>query len=258
VCFRSHIDGAALHLTPELAMEIQRTLGSDVAMAFDHCPPSDAPREAIVDAMARTTRWAARCRAAPRAGGQIVFGIVQGGTHVDLRRRHIEEIAALGFDGMALGGLAVGEAPEVTWSVLDAVADELPRDRPRYLMGVGTPRDLIEAIASGVDMFDCVMPTRNARNGQLFTWGGEIKIANARWKEDLAPVDEACGCPTCRGGFSRAYLAHLFRAGEILYSRLATLHNLWFYLELVRQARQAILDERYEAFAREARARLAR
>jgi queuine tRNA-ribosyltransferase len=256
VDFRSHLDGAPLHLTPEVSMAIQAALGSDVAMAFDHCPPADAPRALIEEALGRTTRWARRCVEAPRSTvtpGQLRFGIVQGGTHVDLRRRHIGEIAELGFDGYALGGLAVGETPEETWRVLDAVADELPRDRARYLMGVGTPRDLVEAIGSGVDMFDCVMPTRNARNGQLFTRGGRLSIANARYKTDVAPIESGCSCATCAAGFTRAYLAHLFRAGEILYSRLATVHNLHFYLDLARRARAAILADRYADFARNER-----
>ncbi len=251
VAFRSHLDGAPLKLTPEVSMEIQSVLGSDIAMAFDHCPPAGSPRALHEEALARTTRWAARCLAAPRSTvnpGQLRFGIVQGGTHLDLRRRHIAEIAGLGFDGIALGGLAVGETPEEMWAVLDAIADELPRDRPRYLMGVGTPRDLVEAIGAGVDLFDCVMPTRNARNGQLFTGRGRISIANARWKTDLAPIDPDCACATCAAGFSRAYLAHLFRSGEILYHRLATVHNLHYYLDLTRRARAAILEDRYPAF----------
>jgi queuine tRNA-ribosyltransferase len=259
VTFRSHIDGAPLELTPERSMEIQARLGSDVAMAFDQCPPAASPREAHVEALERTTRWAERCAAAPRSTvtpGQLRFGIVQGGVHLDLRRRHIEAIGALGFDGLALGGLAVGEAPEETWRVLDAVADELPHDRPRYLMGVGTPRDLVEAIDAGVDMFDCVMPTRNARNGQLFTWGGKLTIANARFKADTAPIEEGCACATCAAGFTRGYLAHLFRAGEILYSRLATVHNLHFYLDLARQARAAIVEDRWPELAARWRAAL--
>jgi queuine tRNA-ribosyltransferase len=255
VTFRSHLDGALLELTPERSMHIQAVLGSDIAMAFDHCPPADAPRPVIEEAMARTTRWARRSWDAPRSElhpGQLRFGIVQGGTHVDLRRRHIEEICAIGFDGYALGGLAVGEPPAVTWQVMDEVVEHLPADHARYVMGIGTPRDLIEAMGAGVDMFDCVMPTRNARNGQLFTtWGsGRINIANARYKSDTAPPDPDCRCPTCAGGFSLAYLRHLHQAGEILYSRLATLHNLHFYIDLVRRARQAILEDRYAEFAR--------
>ena len=203
VTFRSHLDGALLELTPEQSMHIQAVLGSDIAMAFDHCPPADAPRPVIEEAMARTTRWARRSWDAPRSElhpGQLRFGIVQGGTHVDLRRRHIEEICAIGFDGYALGGLAVGEPPEVTWQVMDEVVEQLPADHARYVMGIGTPRDLIEAMGAGVDMFDCVMPTRNARNGQLFVGSGRINIANARYKNDTAPPDPDCRCPTCAGG----------------------------------------------------------
>jgi len=265
VTFRSHIDGAQLELTPERSMEIQAVLGSDVAMAFDHCPPADAPPALIEEALARTTRWAARSLLAPRSTqtpGQLRFGIVQGGTDVALRRRHIAEIVAITdaagepFDGYALGGLAVGETPETTWRVLDAVADELPAARPRYLMGVGTLRDLVEAIGSGIDMFDCVMPTRNARNGQLFTAAAPLNIANARWKDDTAPIEPGCACATCAAGFSRGYLRHLFLAGEILFHRLATVHNLHAYLDFTRKARAAIVAGRYAEFARAARARL--
>jgi queuine tRNA-ribosyltransferase len=238
--FRSHVDGSPQRLTPERAMEIQRLLGSDVAMAFDECPPSDAPRATIEAAMARTTRWAARCAAVEPSPGQLRFGIVQGGVHLDLRRRHLAEIAALSFDGLALGGLGVGEAPAVMYEVIDAVAGEMPEDRPRYLMGVGTPGDIWTAITSGVDMFDCVMPTRNARNGQLFVREGRINIANARHRDDPRPVDEACPCECCRG-YSRAYLAHLYHAKEILYHRLASVHNLQYYLGLVTRAREAIV-----------------
>jgi queuine tRNA-ribosyltransferase len=259
VAFRSHIDGAPLHLSPETAMAIQAALGSDVAMALDQCPPSDAPGPQIEEALARTTRWAARSLAAPRSEvtrGQLRFGIVQGGTDVALRRRHIAEICAVTdgagrtFDGFALGGLAVGETPEETWRVLDAVADELPAGSARYLMGVGTPRDLVEAIGSGIDMFDCVMPTRNARNGQLFTRAERLNIANAKFALDTVPIEEGCTCSTCAAGFSRGYLRHLYQAGEILYSRLATVHNLHHYLDLVRRARAAILEDRYAEFAR--------
>ena len=250
--FRSHVDGSPLQLSPEIAMDIQAQLGSDIAMCFDHCPPSDAAREAIVEALERTTRWARRCKDAPASTvtpGQLRFGIVQGGTHVDLRRRHVKELAEIGFDGYAIGGLAVGEPPEVMWRVLDEFADELPRDRARYLMGVGTPRDLVEAIGAGVDMFDCVMPTRNARNGQLFTSEGKLNIANATHRLDTRVVDPLCKCATCAAGFSRSYLRHLYQAGEILYSRLATVHNLHYYLDLTTRARQAILDGAYDEFA---------
>jgi queuine tRNA-ribosyltransferase len=241
VTFRSHIDGSPQRLTPERSMEIQRLLGSDVAMAFDQCPPSDAPREAIEAAMARTTAWAARSARAEAAPGQLRFGIVQGGVHLDLRRRHLAEIAALPFDGLALGGLGVGEAPEVMYGVIDAVAAEMPEERPRYLMGVGTPADIWTAIAAGVDMFDCVMPTRNARNGQLFVRAGRLNIGNAQHRDDPRPVEEDCPCECCET-YSRAYLAHLFHAGELLYHRLASVHNLQHYLDLARRARAAIAD----------------
>jgi queuine tRNA-ribosyltransferase len=241
VTFRSHIDGSPHRFTPERSMEIQATLGSDIAMAFDQCPPGDAPRELVLRAMARTTAWARRCLAAPRAPGQALFGIVQGGTDVELRRRHLEELAPLGFDGLAIGGLSVGEPIPEMYRVLDAFADELPADRPRYLMGVGTPDDLRRAVAAGIDMFDCVMPTRNARNGQLFTSQGKVVISNACHRLDAAPLDPECPCETCTR-YSRAYLRHLFLAREILYSRLATLHNLTYYLRLVRTLREEILS----------------
>jgi queuine tRNA-ribosyltransferase len=241
VTFKSHLDGSAQRLTPERAMEIQRLLGSDIAMAFDHCPPSDAPRASIEEALARTTRWASRCVAAPRAAGQLRFGIVQGGVHLDLRRRHLAEIGALDFEGLALGGLGVGEAPDVMYDVIDAVASEMPEDRPRYLMGVGTPTDIWTAIRSGIDMFDCVMPTRNARNGQLFVRAGKLNIGNAQHREDPRPVEEGCPCECC-STYSRAYLAHLFHAEELLYYRLASAHNLQHYLDLARRARAAIAE----------------
>jgi len=244
VTFRSHIDGSEQRLTPERAMEIQRLLGSDVAMAFDHCPPSDAPRAAIEDAMARTTAWARRSLAAERAPGQLRFGIVQGGTHLDLRQRHLGELAAMEeggrpFDGLALGGLGVGEAPAVMYDVIAAVAPAMPEDRPRYLMGVGTPQDIWRAIRAGVDMFDCVMPTRNARNGNLFVKGGKLNIGNARFRDDPAPVEAGCPCECC-ARYSRAYLSHLYHAEELLYYRLASAHNLQHYLDLARRAREMI------------------
>jgi len=247
VTFRSPIDGAQHHLTPEQSMTIQATLGSDVAMAFDHCPPGDAPREVIEDAMARTTRWAARSLAVEAAPGQARFGIVQGGSHVDLRLRHLEEICALPFDGFALGGFSVGEPIPVMHECLDAVADRLPAGRPRYLMGVGTPADLVRGIAAGIDMFDCVMPTRNARNGMLFTSEGKVVISHARYRDDTGPLDPRCTCETCTG-YTRAYLRHLHQCKEILFSRLATLHNLHHYLDLVRRARRAIFEGRFDEF----------
>ena len=242
VTFRSHIDGSKHRLTPEVSMRIQETLGSDIAMCFDQCPPGDAPEAVQEVALARTTAWAKRCREAPRATGQALFGIVQGGIDVDRRRRHMREITPLDFDGHALGGLAVGENLEDTYRVLDEVAHELPAERPRYLMGVGTPADLERGIAAGIDMFDCVMPTRNARNGYLFSTTGRVNIPNAANRTDLGPVDPECPCSTCRV-HSRAYLRHLYLAKEILYARLATLHNLTFYARHVRRLRNRILDE---------------
>jgi queuine tRNA-ribosyltransferase len=242
VTFRSHIDGSKHRLTPEVSMLIQRTLGSDVAMCFDQCPPGDAGDDVHERALARTTAWAGRCRAAERAPGQALFGIVQGGVDRARRLRHAAEITALDFDGHALGGLAVGEAIADTYRVLDEVAHTLPAGKPRYLMGVGTPADLEHGIAAGIDMFDCVMPTRNARNGYLFTSQGRINIPNACHRADPGPVDPECPCSTCRT-HSRAYLRHLYQAKEILYARLATLHNLTFYARLVRRIRDRILAD---------------
>jgi queuine tRNA-ribosyltransferase len=242
VTFRSHIDGSRHRLTPEVSMDIQRVLGSDIAMVFDQCPPGDAPAEVHEVALARTTAWAKRSRNAPHAEGQAVFGIVQGGIDTARRLRHMKEITALDFDGHALGGLAVGESVDDTYRILDEVAHQLPPDRPRYLMGVGTPADLERGIAAGVDMFDCVMPTRNARNGYLFAAGGRVNIPNAANRLDLGPIDPECPCPTCRT-HSRAYLRHLYLAKEILYARLATMHNLAFYARHVRRLRERILSE---------------
>jgi queuine tRNA-ribosyltransferase len=242
VTFRSHIDGSKHRLTPEVSMEIQRVLGSDIAMVFDQCPPGDAPDDVHEVALARTTAWAKRSRNAPHADGQAVFGIVQGGIDTARRLRHMKEITALDFDGHALGGLAVGESVEDTYRVLDEVAHVLPADRPRYLMGVGTPQDIERGILAGVDMFDCVMPTRNARNGYLFATAGRVNIPNASNRLDLGPIDPECPCATCRT-HSRAYLRHLYQAKEILYARLATLHNLTFYARHVRALRDRILAD---------------
>ncbi len=247
VTFQSHVDGSAQRLTPESAMAIQSALGSDIAMAFDECPPSDAEPQAIRKAMERTTRWARRCLDSPAAPGQLRFGIVQGGTDLELREQHLGEIAAIPFDGLALGGLSVGEPSEVMHAVVGHVAPLMPARRPRYLMGVGRPQDLLAGIAAGIDMFDCVMPTRNARNGHLFVARGHLNIANTRHRDDARPLDEGCSCEACRR-YSRGYLAHLFRSKEILYYRLATLHNLQYYLTLVSRARQAIFEGLIEAF----------
>jgi queuine tRNA-ribosyltransferase len=242
VTFRSHIDGSSHRLTPEVSMLIQRTLGSDIAMCFDQCPPGDADARTQDVAMARTTAWAKRCRDYDRASGQALFGIVQGGVDTQRRLQHASEITAMDFDGHALGGLAVGEKIEETYRVLDEVAHTLPAAKPRYLMGVGTPQDLEKGIAAGIDMFDCVMPTRNARNGYLFTTQGRVNIPNAAHKTDTGPIDPECPCATC-ATHSRAYLRHLYQAKEILYARLATLHNLTFYARHVRRIRDRIIAE---------------
>jgi queuine tRNA-ribosyltransferase len=248
VTFQSHLDGSRQRLTPESAMAIQSALASDIAMAFDECPPADAPPQAIGQAMQRTTRWAERCLASPRCPGQLRFGIVQGGTSLEMRMAHLEEITALAFDGFALGGFSVGEPPQVMHEVVSQVAPSMPAERPRYLMGVGRPLDLLVGIAAGIDMFDCVMPTRNARNGHLFTQGGHLNIANRQHLADGRPIDEGCLCQACRR-YSRAYLAHLFRAKELLYYRLATLHNLQYYFNLVQGAREAIAQGTFAQFA---------
>ena len=246
--FRSHLDGAKCALSPEVAMQVQGALGADIAMQLDICPPGGAPRADVEQAVQRTTRWAKRCLAA-KAPLQAAFGIVQGGTHVDLRRAHAEELGAMPFDGLALGGFSVGEPIEDMHRVLVEVAPHLDPGRPRYLMGVGTPSDLVRAIGAGVDMFDCVLPTRNARNGQALLRGGRIVIKQARYREDPRPLDEACPCPACAGGYSRAYLRHLFLAGEILVLRLFSAHNLALYGQLVREAREAIAAGDYPSFA---------
>jgi queuine tRNA-ribosyltransferase len=251
--FRSHLDGTRHHLSPEEAVRIQGLLGADIQMQLDVCPPGEAPRAAVEEAVQRTSRWAARALASPRPEGQALFGIVQGGCFVDLRKAHAEELAALerggrGFDGLALGGFSVGEPVAKMHEALDAVASALDPARPRYLMGVGTPRDLLVAIEAGVDMFDCVMPTRNARNGQAFTTTGRVVIKQARYREDRRPLDAACPCATCAGGYSRAYLRHLYLAGEILALRLLSLHNLRHYGDLVAGARAAIQRGEYRAY----------
>jgi queuine tRNA-ribosyltransferase len=245
--FRSHLDGSRRHLSPEEAMRVQGLLGADIAMQLDVCPPGGAPAAELEAAVARTSRWALRCLAAKRPD-QGVFGIVQGGTDVELRSRHADELGAMPFDGLALGGFSVGEPIDRMHEALLVVAPRLDPERPRYLMGVGTPHDLVEAICAGVDMFDCVLPTRNARNGQALTRTGRVVLKQARFREDLAPIDAECGCPCCRGGFSRSYLRHLFQAKEILVLRLLSAHNLWLYGQLVREARAAIVQGDLRAF----------
>lgn len=240
VLFASPYDGSRHLLTPELSVEVQEALGSDIAMAFDECPPHDAERTYVAESMARTTRWLDRCiRARRYADRTALFGIVQGGRFEDLRRRHAEIVCGKNLDGYAIGGVAVGESKEDMSRVTELSAALLPRDRPRYLMGVGLPLDLAQAAAQGVDMFDCVVPTRNARNGRLFTSKGIYVVKHASHREDERPIDEACGCPTC-ATFSRAYVRHLWMTGEIIVHRLTTMHNLWFFQRHMERIRQAI------------------
>jgi queuine tRNA-ribosyltransferase len=250
VRFQSHLDGSSHLLTPERSMQIQENLGADVAMVLDECPPSTAPETEIAAAADRTTRWAERCRNAHRRGDQWLFGIVQGGVSRELREKSARELLALDFPGYAIGGLAVGEEKPARDTVLEALDPLLPEARPRYLMGVGTPEDILDAVARGVDMFDCVLPTRNARNGQLFTSRGRLSIRNARYKEDGAPPDPGCSCYTCRTT-SRAYLRHLHMAGEIVAAELMTIHNLAHYLDTLRSIRQSIHLGRFEEFRQE-------
>jgi queuine tRNA-ribosyltransferase len=237
--FSSHLDGKKMLLTPEEAMRVQGLLGSDIAMQLDVCPPGGSPRPDLVAAVERTTRWAERCLAA-RVPKQGVFGIVQGGTDVELRLSHIEALAKLPFDGLALGGFSVGEPIPDMYRALAVVAPALPKDRPRYLMGVGMPSDILTAVRHGIDMFDCVIPTRNARNGQVFTMAGKVVIKNARYRDDARPLETDCGCSACRGGYSRAYLRHLYLQGETLVLSMLSEHNLHFYGRLMAGARAAI------------------
>src|SRR2546423_6929252 len=282
--FRSHVDGRLCFLSPEVSMEVQAALGSDIVMALDECPPGQTAHDAARASMELTARWARRSRtrfdelqregadagrtesmdagrtegAATEeglSGRQAIFGIVQGATHVDLRRESLARTVEVGFDGYAIGGLSVGEEKEVMYEVVERVAPQMPSDAPRYLMGVGTPEDLIECVARGVDMFDCVLPTRNGRNGQAFTSRGKVNIKNARYGTDTQPLDTACGCSVCRR-HSRAFIRHLYLAGEMLASILLTHHNLAFFLDTMRHVRQAIRSGQYAKFQRECTDRL--
>ena len=259
VTFASHIDGRRIFMGPEESMRIQSNLGSDIAMAFDECVENPATYEYAKASCERTLRWLERCvaehnrlNALPDAVNprQMLFGINQGATFEDLRIWHMKEIAKLDCDGYAIGGLAVGEPTQVMYDIIDAVEPHMPADKPRYLMGVGTPSNIIEGVARGVDFFDCVMPARNARHAKLFTWEGSLNIKNEKYKLDARPIDPGCGCPACRS-FSRAYLRHLFVAGEMLAMRLAVLHNLWFYNELTRRIREALDSGSFAAFREE-------
>ncbi len=245
--FRSHLDGARLFLGPEDAVHIQEALGSDIMMVLDTCIPYPANRDEAAKATDLTGRWARRSREVQSKTGQLLFGIVQGGMYPDLRRQAAEELIDIGFDGYALGGLSVGEPKELMQEMLEATVPHLPDDFPVYLMGVGTPEDLVEGVYRGVDMFDCVMPTRNARNGMLFTSSGRLVIKNSRYREDQRPVDEQCDCYTCRN-YSRAYLRHLFQCREILAYHLNSIHNLHYYCSLMAEMRKAITEDCFMDF----------
>lgn len=251
--FRSHLDGSKHMITPERSMEIQRLLGSDIVMAFDECPRADRPRDEIAESMELSMRWAKRSRegfdsGADHASRAALFGIQQGALHEDLRRISAEKLIDIGFDGYAVGGLAVGEGQEAMFGVLDYAPDMLPKDRPRYLMGVGKPDDLVGAVERGIDMFDCVLPTRSGRNGQAFTWNGPLNLRNARFAEDTGPLDDRCQCPVCTT-YSRAYIHHLVKSGEMLGAMLVTEHNLSFYQALMQGMRDAIAGGRFASFA---------
>ena len=266
--FRSHLDGSLKFLSPEVSMEVQAALGSEIVMVFDECAAGDATADVSRQSMELTARWASRSRAkfdslqaegldtgrtngtATISGAQALFGIVQGGAHLDLRRESLNRTAEIGFDGYAIGGLSVGEEKDVMWRVVGDLAPSMPADSPRYLMGVGTPEDLVEAVSHGVDMFDCVLPTRNGRTGQAFTSKGKVNVKNAQWACDTRPLDESCSCAVCRR-HSRAYLRHLHLAGEMLASVLLTHHNLAFFLDTMRRVRQSIRSGDFTKFRRE-------
>ena len=258
VTFHSHVDGRKIFMGPEESMRIQSNLGSDIAMAFDECIENPSPREYVKNSIDRTTRWLKRCKAElDRLNSlpdtvnphQLLFGINQGGTYADLRIRHMQQIAELDLPGYAIGGLAVGESTQTMYDIIDAVEPYMPKDKTRYLMGVGTPSNIIEGVARGVDFFDCVMPARNARHAKLFTWEGAINLKNAKYERDMQPIDPACDCPVCRR-YSRAYLRHLFKAEEMLAMRLSVMHNLYFYNKLMERIRQALDEGRFEEFRR--------
>jgi queuine tRNA-ribosyltransferase len=266
--FRSHVDGSLQFLSPEISMEVQAALGSDIVMAFDECAAGDAPPDASRQSMELTARWAKRSRdefdslqsaaldtgrtepTETISGAQALFGIVQGGSHLDLRRESLERTMEIGFDGYAIGGLSVGEKKSAMWRIVEDVAPVLPPSRPRYLMGMGTPQDLVEAVSRGIDMFDCVLPTRNGRTGQAFTTYGKINVKNAQWAVDTRPLDETCDCSVCKR-YSRAYLRHLYLSGELLASVLLTHHNLAFFLDTMRRVRQSIRSGDFNKFRRE-------
>ena len=248
VTFRSPVNGDKVELTPERSIEVQHELGADIIMQFDECTPYPATHDEAAASMLLSLRWGKRCREFHADHASTLFGIVQGGMYADLRQQSLEGLVDIDFDGYALGGLSVGETEQERLHVLNSMAHQLPDEKPRYLMGVGTPKDLVQAVARGIDMFDCVMPTRNARNGYLFTSEGVIKIRNSRHQHDTGPLDPACDCYTCQN-YSRAYLRHLDRCGEILGPRLATIHNLHFYQNLMRSMREALELGNFDQFA---------
>ena len=266
VTFASHLDGHRIFMGPEESMQIQSNLGSDIAMAFDECVKIPSPYEYVKAACGRTARWLARCKTALAAynsesdavnPGQVLFGINQGAVFHDLRIQHMQQIAELDLPGYAIGGLAVGETHQEMYDTIEAVEEYMPKDRPRYLMGVGTPSNIIEGVARGVDFFDCVMPSRNGRHGHLFTWNGVLNIHNQKYARDPDPIEPGCGCPACRR-YSKAYIRHLLRAQEPLALRLLVLHNLYFYNELLRRIREALDEGRFAAFRREYSEKLSR
>ena len=253
VTFASPVDGAKVFLGPEESMRIQKVLDSDIVMIFDECPPVNVngkpvDKRVIERSMELSLRWAERSKYAHEGNDAALFGIVQGGVHHDLRTRSADGLKAIGFDGYAIGGLAVGETEAERNAMLEHTCPQLPADQPRYLMGVGRPEDLVEAVARGVDMFDCVMPTRNARNGHYFTSFGTVRIRNAKYEHDLQPIEPGCGCYACRNGFTRSYLRHLDRCNEMLAPMLGTLHNLWYYQQVMAQMRAAIAEGRFPDF----------
>lgn len=265
VYFQSHIDGKAIFMGPEESMRIQSNLGSTIAMAFDECVENPAPLDYVKNSCSRTTRWLIRCQKEMQRLNsldgtinphQMLFGINQGGTYDDIRVSHMREIAKLGLDGYAIGGLAVGEPTEIMYHIIEQVEPHMPADKPRYLMGVGTPSNIIEGVARGVDMFDCVMPSRNARHGTIFTWDGILHITNAAYETDSQPLDPKCDCPVCRN-HTRAYVRHLFKAKEQLAGRLAVMHNLYFYNTLLERIREALDKGEFAQFRKEYSERLA-
>ncbi len=249
VSFQSHIDGSQKFLSPEVSMEIQHALGSDIIMAFDECPPHDKDFDYVKKSMEMTHRWAKRCKEHHDKDHQSLFGIIQGGMFPELRRESAEALKDLDLPGYAIGGLSVGESKDLMYGMLDVTTPIMPEDKPRYLMGVGAPEDLLEGVIRGIDMFDCVLPTRMARNGTALTSHGRVVIKQSKYFDDFSPLDSECGCYTCRH-YSRAYLRHLFKAGEILSSRLFTIHNLYYTIHLMKKIREAILEDRLVDFAK--------